>query len=222
MNKRSIVALKSSGIMIGVVLICLLVISFGSKVSGFGAIVTLESILMLVVIPRIVYLDYKFKGYKPNVITLMAPFYNLGNLCSNLFYRLTQVNIVLFIVLGLASRFNRIFTFLPFNIYLHVVDYLKYGFFASLISLFLITGIGMAGVFNYYMSVHKLVYANDNLMFGIRKVLFGFLTMSNVLCLIVLSIPVVRILGYIILLDKLNDLNSNDFNFEKLENGFYD
>lgn len=222
MNKRSKSALLTSFLMIAAVAVIIGVLFIGNRISGFGAMITLELVLLVFVIPRIVWLDYKFKGYKPNVVSMMVPFYNGSLIMSNLYYRLTQVFIVLTIVLGLLAKFNRVFSFMPVNIYLYIVEYLKYGFFGVLIGLFIVTGLGMASVYLYYNSLSKLVFCNDEIQYGAFKVISSIVSMSNVLCSIIFIIPVVRVLGFVMLLERLNDLDASKFTFEQLEEGLYD
>lgn len=222
MNKRSKSALLTSFLMIATVAVIIGVLFIGNRISGFGAMITLELVLLVFVIPRIVWLDYKFKGYKPNVVSMMVPFYNGSLIMSNLYYRLTQVFIVLTIVLGLLAKFNRVFSFMPINIYLYIVEYLKYGFFGVLIGLFIVTGLGMASVYLYYNSLSKLVFCNDEIQYGAFKVISSIVSMSNVLCSIIFIIPVVRVLGFVMLLERLNDLDASKFTFEQLEEGLYD
>lgn len=222
MNKRSKSALLTSFLMIATVAVIIGVLFIGNRISGFGAMITLELVLLVFVIPRIVWLDYKFKGYKPNVVSMMVPFYNGSLIMSNLYYRLTQMFIVLTIVLGLLAKFNRVFSFMPINIYLYIVEYLKYGFFGVLIGLFIVTGLGMASVYLYYNSLSKLVFCNDEIQYGAFKVISSIVSMSNVLCSIIFIIPVVRVLGFVMLLERLNDLDASKFTFEQLEEGLYD
>lgn len=222
MNRNSKSVLLTSLMMVVTVAVVIGVLLLGSRISGFGALITLEAIIMLVACPRLLWMDYKFKEARPNVISMFTPFYNVGLIANDIYYRLTQVFIVATLVIGLLAKFNRVFSFLPINVYLNLVDCLKYGFFGCVVGLFIITGLGAANTYLYYNSLHKLVLCENENSYGVFKVLGNVIGMSNIVCCLVFIIPVVRVIPFLMFLEKMNDLDVTGFTFSQLEEGIYD
>lgn len=217
MNKRSQKALLMSFIMVFVLAVMAGIVYLGSRITGSMALLVSELVLCFIVIPRVVVLYYKLYDMRPNMFMCFVPIFNTTMLMSSGMTKIVLGSTILSIISGLLARFNGMFSGLAINVYLNVVDYLKYGFFISMLLVLIFTGIGLVRVFSKINELYSLAFDNSEIQYGHYKVLSGLISTSYILTSLMFMVPVIRILPCILMLDKLSDLTTGGVRFMDYE-----
>lgn len=195
---------------LGIVFVLLMVVGMfylGGVIRPVWVLIICEFLFSFVVIPRFLVLYYKL--YKSRVRffpSIFVPIYNTTLAMSRLLTNLIIGNVVVIILLGLMTMNAQFFNVGDVVFFLKFVDFLNYGLFIAFISLFILTGFGLASVHIKISNLYKLGFDNSDVKYGFYKFVDLFLTSSSFLATIFFALPVIRILPALLMMEKCSEL----------------
>lgn len=214
MDRRTKHTLVMTAGIIFVLLMSMAMFYLGGIIRPVWVIIICEFVFSFIAIPRFVYLYYKL--YKSKVsffVTLFIPVYNATLAMSKLITNLVLANIVLLIVVGLGTYNVQLFFTGNEITFMNLLSILNYTLFGLMLSLFLLTGFGLARVFLKIGELYNLAFDVSDVKFGFYKFIDVFLSASGFLAAIFFAIPVVRIIPMILLLEKCSELDAAGVSF---------